>query len=366
MGAEELAAIAAVFERGYLGMGADVGSFEALLAGYLGRPAACTATGTAALQLAVQSAGIGKGDEVLVPSLTYVASFQAISATGARPVAVDVLPLSLTLDPYDAESRTTPQTRAIMPVYYGGGIQHRNEIREFAKSRNLRVIEDAAHAFGSCVDGVRVGSDGDISCFSFDPIKNLTSGEGGCVVSNDQDVMNRVRDARLLGVVGDSGARQQERRLYEFEVLDQGWRYHMSNINAAIGIAQFEKFDATAKQRQTLARIYNSILADDGRVEVLPYSYEAADVVPHIYVVRFQDRATRDRIKAQLLAELNVETALHWYPNHLLSRFRVEGLRLPVTEDAFERMLTLPLHTRLSGDQIAMIGDFIVAELGRG
>jgi dTDP-4-amino-4,6-dideoxygalactose transaminase len=346
-------------------MGADVKEFEALLSGFFARQAACTATGTAALQLAVQCAGVGPGDEVLVPSLTYVASFQAISATGARPVATDVLGSSLTMDPLDAESRITTRTRAIMPVYYGGGIQERAALRALAASRNLRVIEDAAHAFGGSIDDSLVGSDGDISCFSFDPIKNLTSGEGGCVVSDDEDVMRRVRDARLLGVIGDSQARHSERRLYEFQVEEQGWRYHMSNICAAIGIAQFEKFEATAQIRQSIARIYNEAFLGRDNVQVLPYTYSDGEVVPHIYVVRFKDRETRDRMKARLLEQCNVETALHWFPNHYLARFKEQGLRLPVTEDAFDRMLTLPLHTKVSHEQVSMIAEFIDSELSR-
>ena len=359
VGKSELSAIAKVFERGYLGMGADVQEFEGLLAGYFGRPVACVATGTAALQLAVQCCGIGPGDEVLVPSLTYVAAFQAISATGATPVPVDVLQDSLTIDPDDACRRLSARTKAVMPVYYGGGIRELDRVYSLAQEHGLRVIEDAAHAFGTVFGGKRVGSTGDVACFSFDPIKNLTSGEGGCVVSDDAEFMERVRDARLLGVKGDSKARNSERRLYEFEVDSQGWRYHMSNINAAIGKAQFEVFPTRAAIRQQLARKYNEILGSCSSIQILPYSYD--DVVPHIYVVRFASPAMRDRVKSRLLSELNVETALHWYPNHYLARYRLSTEALPVTEDAFSRMLTLPLHTKLSVEQITKIAHFVVA-----
>jgi dTDP-4-amino-4,6-dideoxygalactose transaminase len=362
VGKSELSAIESVFERGYLGMGADVLEFEQLLSDYFGRSVVCVATGTAALQLAVQCIGIQPGDEVLVPSLTYVAAFQAISATGAVPVAVDVMEESMTMDPHDAESKITNKTRAIMPVYYGGGIRGLQELRDLAVKHKLRVIEDAAHAFGSVIDGKLVGSDGDISCFSFDPIKNLTAGEGGCVVSADSDFIERVRDARLLGVMGDSKARNSEKRLYEFEVESQGWRYHMSNINAAIGKAQFSTFEQAAATRQRLAQIYNEVFADSTVVTVLPYEYDG--VVPHIYVVRFKDAVTRDRIKLDLLTNLNVETALHWYPNHYLSKFRDESGSLRVTEDSFSRMLTLPLHTKLDEHQVRKIASYIVASLG--
>ena len=358
VGPAELAAIGSVFERGYLGMGADVQQFEDLLGDFFGRPAVCVATGTAALQLAVQCCGVGPGDEVLVPSLTYVAAFQAISATGATPVSVDILDDSLTMDPADAERKITNRTRAVMPVYFGGGIRGLKQIRTMARTHGLRVIEDAAHAFGTEFEGIRVGSDGDISCFSFDPIKNLTSGEGGCIVSDDADFLDRVRDARLLGVKGDSKARNSERRLYEFEVETQGWRYHMSNINAAIGKAQFAVFPERAALRQELARTYNEVFLSVPEVQVLPYEYD--DVVPHIYVVRFTSTEVRDYVKARLLSDINVETALHWYPNHYLARYRDESGTMGVTEDAFSRMLTLPLHTKLSVDQVRSIAQHVV------
>jgi dTDP-4-amino-4,6-dideoxygalactose transaminase len=362
VGAAELAAIANVFERGYLGMGADVQQFEELLADYFGRSVACVATGTAALQLAAQCIGIAPGDEILVPSLTYVAAFQAISATGAVPVSVDVLDESLTLDPADAERKVTSRTKAVMPVYYGGGIQRLGEIRAMAAANGLRVIEDAAHAFGTSFGGRRVGSEGDISCFSFDPIKNLTSGEGGCIVSDDPEFMERVRDARLLGVKGDSKARNSERRLYEFEVESQGWRYHMSNINAAIGKAQFSTFDQHAATRQALARAYNEVFRSAPQIQVLPYEYD--DVVPHIYVVRFPSTAVRDHVKERLLEDINVETALHWFPNHYLKRYRDRTDSLTVTEDAFSRMLTLPLHTKVSIEQVNQIASHVQALVG--
>jgi dTDP-4-amino-4,6-dideoxygalactose transaminase len=262
------------------------------------------------------------------------------------------------MDPDHALRRLSGRTKAVMPVYYGGGIRELDRVYALADGHGLRVIEDAAHAFGTVFGGKRVGSTGDVTCFSFDPIKNLTSGEGGCVVSDDADFMERVRDARLLGVKGDSKARNSERRLYEFEVDSQGWRYHMSNINAAIGKAQFAAFPGRSATRQELARTYNEILGSSSTVQVLPYSYD--EVVPHIYVARFVSSAVRDRVKARLLSDLNVETALHWYPNHYLARYRLPTEALPVTEDAFSRMLTLPLHTKLSVEQITNIAQEVL------
>ena len=358
VGEKEVSAVSKVFSKGYLGMGAEVIRFENELAEMFGRPVACVSTGTAALQLALQSAGVGPGAEVLVPSLTYVAGFQAISATGATPVSVDVLQGTLTMDPKDARNKVSAATRAIMPVYYGGGIARMGEIYELARLFSLRVIEDAAHAFGSFVDGSLVGSKGDIVCFSFDPIKNMTSGEGGCVVTSDSEVLETIKDLRLLGVRGDSVARASERRLYEFDVQNQGWRYHMNNVNAAIGLAQLSDFNKKSLIRQKLAQIYNSMFAEETSITPLPYNYE--EVVPHIYVIRLQSKEIRDTVRGKLREDLNVETALHWFPNHFLSKYKNPGVSLPTTESEFEKMLTIPLHTKLGASTVTRIASFII------
>ena len=191
LGDLEKRAVQRILEGEFLGMGQEVGHFEAELTNFLGRPAVCVATGTAALHLALQAIDLQPGDEVLVQSLTYVASFQAIVAAGAIPVACDIHPDSLAIDLADAQAKLSPKTKAIMPVYYAGKPQQVDEITKFARINNLRIIEDSAHAFGSRHRGQLVGSFGDITCFSFDGIKNITSGEGGCIVTDDTNVIRR-------------------------------------------------------------------------------------------------------------------------------------------------------------------------------
>ena len=249
----EKQAVMRVLDREFLGMGDEVRQFEEELSLFFGRTAVCVSTGTAALHLALQASGVGPGDEVLVQSLTYVASFQAISATGAIPTACEVSPATLCIDLNDAKKKLTSKTKAIMPVHYAGGVGNLDEIYAFAKENNLKVIEDAAHAFGTTFKGNKVGSFGNISCFSFDGIKNLTSGEGGCIVTDDQEVLSKVMDSRLLGVEKDTEKRFSSQRSWSFNVVGQGWRYHMSNIMAAIGIEQLKNFDQVADKRIKLA-----------------------------------------------------------------------------------------------------------------
>ena len=204
--AEADAVASVIIDGGYLGMGREVRAFEAEIAAYLGVPPeriCCVNSGTAALHLAAQAL-LKPGDEVLVQSLTFVATFQAISAAGGRPVACEVLPGSATIDLADAEKKLTAKTRAIMPVHYAGYTGDLDAVYAFAKRRGLRVIEDAAHAFGGDYKGKKIGSFGDVACFSFDGIKNFTSGEGGAIVTMDQAVLSAAGDARLLGVEKDT------------------------------------------------------------------------------------------------------------------------------------------------------------------
>lgn len=353
LGEAEKHAVMGVLDREYLGMGMEVQLFEQALTEFFCRPAVCVVNGTAALQLALQACGIGHGDEVLVQSLTYVASFQAISATGAKPVACDVDPETLTLDWRDAEKRLTSKTKIVMPVHYSGGVGAINEIYAFAQQHGLRVIEDAAHAFGTVHQGKRVGGFGDIACFSFDGIKNITSGEGGCVVTDDEQVLNRVCDARLLGVEKDSEKRYSGQRSWEFDVTSQGWRYHMSNIMATIGIEQLKRFPQMAATRQRLARRYDELLQHHPRIRILPHDFDV--VVPHIYVVRIKGLSDRKALRAQLL-EHGIQTGTHYQPNHELSVYRDSAaLPLPVTDVVFPELLTLPLHPDVTERDVEFI-----------
>jgi dTDP-4-amino-4,6-dideoxygalactose transaminase len=197
--AEAEALTRVILEDGYLGMGVEVAALERELATYLGvapEQVACVNSGTAAVHLALQAV-LAPGDEVLVQSLTFVATFQAISAAGAIPVPCEVRPDTLTLDLEDARRRLTSRTRAIMPVHYASNPADLEAIQIFAQEHGLRMIEDAAHAFGCTLGGRKIGSFGDLVCFSFDGIKNITCGEGGAVVGHDSAAMTRIRDARL-------------------------------------------------------------------------------------------------------------------------------------------------------------------------
>jgi dTDP-4-amino-4,6-dideoxygalactose transaminase len=367
VGPQEAAALARVIDHGYLAMGADVQAFEQDLAAFLGteRDVMCVSTGTAALHLALHACNIGPGDEVLVPTLTYIATFQAISATGATPVPCDVRADSAWLDVADAERRITPRTRAILPVHYAGGTGDLAAVYDLAHAHRLRVIEDAAQAFGCHYRETAVGCSGDIVCFSFDGIKNVTSGEGGAVITADDEVARRVKDCRLLAIQKDTEARYAGTRSWEFDVTDQGWRYHMSNLFAAIGRVQLGRFSREFRPaRIGLARRYQALFADMPGVRLLDIEYGERATVPFSFHIFVEDDR-RDMVLERLRAD-GIECGIHYKPNHLLTKYGAGRARLPVSERLHREVLALPFHPEISVDDQTRIARTVREALHAG
>mgnify|MGYP001228619619 CR=1 FL=1 len=353
IGEEEKSAVINVLDKEYLGMGEEVGIFEKDLSKLFSRDTICVSSGTAAVQLAIQACNIGFGDEVLVPSMTYVATFQAIKATGAEPIACDINEETYLIDLEDALSKISKNTKAIIPVHYTGGVGNLDDLYSFASKYKLRVIEDAAHAFGTKYKNKLVGSFGDIVCFSFDGIKNITSGEGGCVVTNDLKVIENIKNSRLLGVEKDSDKRYNNSRSWNFNVSTQGWRYHMSNIMAAIGIEQLKKFNKFAVRRKQIATAYDKLLSSNQNIRLLNRDYK--NVVPHIYVIRIKGLNDRDGLRDAMYSE-GVEIGVHYIPNHFLNYFKADKkIILPVTEKVYKEIVSLPIHPDVSNDDIEYV-----------
>lgn len=360
VGEEEKNALARVIDAGYLGMGREVQLFEEELKAYLGTESevVCVNTGTAALHLSMSCLDIGPGDEVLVPSITYVASFQAITATGARAVACDVTAERVFIDLVDAERRISPHTKAIMPVHYASDSQSMSDVYAFAKRHNLRVIEDAAHGFGCTRNGKRIGYEGDVICFSFDGIKNITSGEGGAVVTADKELARRIKDARLLSVESDTEKRYKGERSWSLDVKHQGFRYHMSNLMAAIGREQLKKIDRFSAHRKKCVSRYREGLKGVKALEFLDLDY--TNIVSHIFVVRITD-GRRDMLMDQLRAK-KIECGIHYMPNHLLEFFSTD-YSLRVSEQLGRELLSLPLHADLTEKEQQLVIQVILTSL---
>ncbi|MBD3840068.1 MAG: DegT/DnrJ/EryC1/StrS family aminotransferase, partial [Epsilonproteobacteria bacterium] len=320
-------AVVKVLDKEYLGMGDEVRLFEEKIKNYLGTSmdVVCVSTGTSALHLALSALGLKDGDEVLVPSLTYIASYQAISATGAKPISCEINSNTLFLDADDAKAKITKNTKVIMPVHYASNSKGMDKVYELAQEFGLRVVEDAAQAFGSKRDGKLVGTQGDIICFSFDGIKNITSGEGGAILSSDKEFIQKVQDGRLLGVEKDTQMRYSGQRSWDFDVKEQGFRYHMSNIMAAIGMVQVDRLEDFKVKRQNIAKRYCKTLNDIEQIELLNFNFD--EVLPHIFVIKAQKR---DELREYLIAN-KIECGIHYKPNHLHTKYK-SNLNLILTE----------------------------------
>tara|TARA_Y100001958_G_C21173117_1_gene504474 strand:- start:40 stop:1167 length:1128 start_codon:yes stop_codon:yes gene_type:complete len=349
----EIRNVKRILKKEFLGMGAEVKKFEDELKAFFKRKVLCVNSGTAALHLALQACSIKRGDEVLVPAITYLATFQAISATGAKPVMCDVNLEDLNISLESAKKNFTKKTKAIIPVHFMGHPCDLDKIYKFAKEKKIRVIEDSAHAFGSFYKTKKIGSIGDINCFSFDGIKNITSGEGGCVVTNDKKILTKVSNSRLLGVIGESKKRYNGDRNWRYEVKEQGWRYHMSDINAAIGRAQLSRFKQLSKKRKILSKHYEKILSKNNKIFKI-IKRDFSKEVPHIYCVIVKNLKKRGLLVKDLVKQ-NVQLGTHYYPGYKVKYYKKPKKFFPNVEKIYDKVITLPLHPDLNVKDLDLI-----------
>lgn len=353
-----------ICQDGYLGMGNATRRFEEELAAYLGVEnwqVISVNSGTAALQLAVDAVkgqsskpyDCHKPPRILVPSLTFVASFQAIAATGCEPIACDVLLETGTIDLEDAARKMDDRVIALMHVDYASNPWHLDKVYDFGAEYGIRIIDDAAHAFGCRHHGRKIGSFGDLVCFSFDGIKNITCGEGGCLIAFDRESAALAADARLLGVRGDSAKRFAGSRSWDPDVTRIGWRFHLSNIMAAIGSVQLTRLESEfIPARRKLYDLYTELLKDTPHLKLLktdPRDF----IVPHILPVRILNAFKRE--VEEEMEKAGIPLGMHYKPNHLLSLFGKGSTSLPNVEKLYSELVTLPLHPDLSDTDVHFV-----------
>lgn len=352
LGTEELDEVKKVFDTGWLGLGSTVFEFEDKLKEYLGaRHVVAVNSGTTALHLALAAFGVGAGDEVILPSLTFCACVQMITALGATPVFCEIEPDTLNIDLSDAHKKVTRQTKAVMPVHYCGNACDLDGLSSLRSDYGLLLIEDAAHAFGSSYKGKKIGSFGDATCFSFDPIKNITCGEGGAVVLSDDRVAEQMRKMRILGIDKDSWTRYKAEQSWYYEVTTQGYRYHMSNINAAIGLAQLRKLDRFVERKRKIVRLYDQHLGSMHGMSLLKGDRE--ETAPFCYMIRVHEGKRNDLIEH--LNTRSIGSGVHYIPNHLQPFFKKYSTSLPVTEKVWREIITLPLYYDMSDGDVASV-----------
>jgi perosamine synthetase len=343
----EIDAVAEVMRSGWVGLGPMTARFEEAFARYCGVPFCVgTSCGTAALDMVLKLMGIGEGDEVIVPVMTYVSTAHCVAANGARPVFADVEPATLNVDPSDVARKLSRRTKLVIPVHYAGRPVRLDRLEEVAGG--IPLVEDCAHAAGARYRGIPVGGLGAAGCFSFHAVKNLAMGEGGAITLRDGETAERARRLRGLGIDRSTWDRSKLDRAYwwEYAVEEIGLKCCMDDIHAAIGLVQLEKLDAANARRRSIVGIYREGLDSVTEIEMPPVDDSECLSSWHICEVRAR---RRDDLNVHL-GKLGISTSVHYKPLHL---YRCYGYQesLPNAEKAFESILTLPPYPDLTDDE---------------
>lgn len=358
IGDAEIAAVTQALRSGWVTTGPKTREFEQVFGAYLGGGLECVAvnSATAGLHLALEALGIGPGDEVIAPTLTFTATVEVVRYLGADPVLVDVDPVTLNIDPEKIRAAITPRTKAIMPVHYGGLACDMDAILAIAREHGLKVVEDAAHALPTTWRGTLVGQlQSDATVFSFYANKTITTGEGGMAVTRDPQLAQRMRVMRLHGMNRDAFDRFTSRTpAWYYEVVAPGFKYNMTDIAAAMGIEQLARLPQFVQRRQALAARYGAELA--GLPLTLPADAPQGDTHAwHLYVVRLRDDAPLERDDAiQALSDRGIGTSVHYVPLHRhpywRDRYQLAPAMFPHADAAYRAMVSIPLFTAMSDD----------------
>ena len=336
-----------VLNEGWLGLGSYVEKFEKKLSNYLNlknRFICCVSTGTDALLMSLFVAKIKKGDEVILPSLNFLACAQSILLCGAKPVFCDVDERTLCIDVEKLKKLINKKTKAVIAVDYSGNIADYKKLNILKKKYKFKVIQDAAHSFGSVYENKKVGNFSDITIFSFDPIKTITTIDGGAIVVKNLKDLEYLKSIRQLGYSVQPNVAFRNKKKLAYDVKNLGFQNRMSNVHAAIGLAQIDRINSIITKKRILSRNYNNLFEKNENV-ITPFS-TYKKVTPFIYYIRVKKKY-RDKLRSFLRTK-NIFTGLHWYPNHKLTLFKkCKKGNLSVTNKVASELITLPLFYNL-------------------
>lgn len=358
-GVEESLAVQKVLETRWLTMGTVTQEFEKAFEQFNRvKHAIAVTNGTAALHLACLAAGLAPGDEVIVPSLTFVATANAIRYTGAIPIFADITGFNdLNISPESIKKQITWRTRAIMVMHYAGYACDMNAILSLAEQYRLKVIEDAAHAAGSQLEGKNLGCWGDIGCFSFFANKNMTTGEGGMLTTNDDDIAAKLRLMRSHGMTTLSWDRYQG-HARGYDVIELGYNYRIDEIRSAMGRVQLEKLPQNNERRRQLTQIYRSSIKEIVPEITIPFENHGGISAAHILPALLPPGVDRNQVMEQLKNQ-GIQTSNHYPPIHLFSIYHPpqgeKSPTLPVTEEAALREITLPLYPAMTPENVRTV-----------
>jgi dTDP-4-amino-4,6-dideoxygalactose transaminase len=361
VGDEEIAEVLDVLRSGWLTTGPKTRDFEREFAAMVGaKHAVAVNSCTAALHLALEAAGIREGDEVLVPTMTFAATAEVVTYFKAKPVLIDCVQNTLNLDPNRIEQAITTKTKAIIPVHFAGHPCDMDQILSLAHAHGLRVIEDAAHALPARYNGKMVGSIGESTCFSFYATKNITTGEGGMLTTDNPEYATRARMMSLHGLSRDAWNRYSTEGSWYYEILSPGFKYNLTDIAAALGLAQLKKCDRFWKTRERYAALYHEGFRDMPEI-VCPQASPNVQHAWHLYAIQLElDRLRISRNEfIHRLQQAGIGCSVHFIPLHLHPYYsETLGYRAndyPVASRIFQRILSLPLYSKMTETDVARV-----------
>jgi len=370
IGQEEIDEVVATLRTDWITTGPKTKAFEQQFGEYVDAPGGTSLmlnSCTAGLHVALVTLGIGPGDEVIVPALTFAATANVVEHVGATPVLVDVEPDTLCIDPAAVRAAVTPRTKAIMPVHYAGHPADLDPLFEVANEHGIEIVEDAAHAAPTYYHGVMVGSRPNLASFSFYATKNLTTTEGGALTGRPE-LLAQARVIGLHGMSADGWKRFDKSGSWEYDIAMPGFKYNMTDLQAAIGVHQLRKLAGFHARRREVVERYAEAFGADDRLQ-LPVEREGCQSAWHLYVLRLRlERAgiTRNDFIEELKAR-NIGTSVHYRPLHMMSyyanKYGYQPDDFPVAHDAYQRMVSLPLHPRLQDRDIDDVIEAVFASL---
>ena len=371
LGKEEHQEVEDTLNSGWLTTGPKTQKFEEAFKDYIGcKHAVALNSCTAGLNLALALQGFPEGDEVITTPMTFPATANAILLQRLKPVFVDIEPGTLTIDPRKIEAKMTPRTRAIIPVHFAGHPCDMTPIQELADQSKLVIIEDAAHALESEYKGQKIGNTGNATSFSFYANKNITTGEGGMLVTNDDDLAEIVRIMRLQGISRDAWKRFGKSGFSQWELQLPGYKYNMADINAALGIHQLKKVDRFLKIRKTYAKIYDEAFQKVPELETLE-TRDYAELSHHLYIIALrldQLSITRDEF-IDAIQSAGIGVAVHYKAIHLqpfyAKEFSTQLATYPIATSYSYRIISLPLYPRMSIDDIERVIEVVTEVVSR-
>ncbi|MCJ7776983.1 MAG: DegT/DnrJ/EryC1/StrS family aminotransferase [Sedimentisphaerales bacterium] len=351
---KEVQAVTEVLRSPNLSLGPKLGEFEQHFANYIGRKRAVAVnSGTSGLYLCMLAMGIGKGDEVITTPFTFISTSNVVLMAGAKPVFVDIDPVTLNIDPNKIERKITKKTKAIMPVEVFGSPAGFDKVCQIADKHKLAVIEDSCEALGSALNGKKAGTFGEMSVFAFYPNKQITTGEGGMILSDDDKLVDMCASLRNQGRGKGAGWLSHERL---------GYNYRLSDINCALGIVQLSRINEIKAKRKQVAKWYQEALAGDDRF-IMPTEPTGCDINWFVFVVRLSDRFTRQHREKvlQMMRDAGIQVGNYFTPVHLqpfmVKQFGYKPGDFPVTEFIAERTIALPFYNNLSKSEVATVCD---------